>query len=62
MAARRSRIKPELMEALQMLKFSVKKGRGLDFTTGLGWEAELDELAVPEGLQELEPPGPDIDI
>ena len=44
MAARRSRIKPELMEALQMLKFSVKKGRGLDFTTGLGWEAELDEL------------------
>jgi hypothetical protein len=25
-------------------------------------QAELDELAVPEGLQELEPPGPDIDI
>ena len=44
MAARRSHIKPELMEALQMLKFSVKKGWGLDFTTGLGWEVELDEL------------------
>ena len=44
MATRRSRIKPELMEALQMLKFSVKKGRGLDFTAGLGWEDELVDL------------------
>ncbi|KAJ6456521.1 hypothetical protein C8R45DRAFT_795205, partial [Mycena sanguinolenta] len=28
---RRSRIAPDLMEAPQMLKFSVKKGRGLNF-------------------------------
>lgn len=32
------------MEALQMLKFSVKKGRGLDFTAGTGKEAELSIL------------------
>jgi hypothetical protein len=32
------------MEALQMLKFSVKRGRGLDFTAGLSWEMELEEL------------------
>jgi len=46
MAARRSRISPELMRALQMLKFSVKQGRGLDFTNGLNWEDELNELEI----------------
>ncbi|KAJ7472383.1 hypothetical protein B0H11DRAFT_1729332, partial [Mycena galericulata] len=34
-------IGPELMEALQMLKFSIKKGRGLNFTAGTSREAEL---------------------
>ncbi|KAJ6462897.1 hypothetical protein C8R45DRAFT_841346 [Mycena sanguinolenta] len=29
------------MEALQMLKFSIKKGRRLDFTAGISREAEL---------------------
>jgi hypothetical protein len=46
MAARRSRISSELMRALQMLKFSVKQGRGLDFTNGLNWEDELNELEI----------------
>jgi hypothetical protein len=32
------------MEALQMLKFSVNKGRGLDFTAGMGKIVELDEM------------------
>ncbi|KAJ6451755.1 hypothetical protein C8R45DRAFT_848187, partial [Mycena sanguinolenta] len=38
---RRNNAAPELMEALQMLKFSIKKGRGLDFTAGISREAEL---------------------
>lgn len=52
MSARRNRITPELMEALQMLKFSVQKGRGLNFTEGLDKESEINELekmATDEG-------------
>ena len=46
-------ILPELMEALQMLKFSVQKGRGLSFTEGWDKESELRELeklASDEGM------------
>jgi len=58
MSARRSRIKEDLMEALQMLKFSLNNGCELDFTAGSGRQAELEELeeldridtAVPEDL------------
>ena len=32
------------MEALQILKFSVRQGRGLNFTVGWGWDDELQEL------------------
>ena len=32
------------MQALQLLKFSVKQGRGLDFTNGFDWTDELTEL------------------
>lgn len=47
MAARRSRIGPELMEALQLLKFSSKQGRGiLSFTSGLDWADEMGELEL----------------
>ena len=42
--ARRNRIGPELMEALQMLKYSLKKGRGLDFTSGTSRDDELEQL------------------
>ena len=36
-----NRIKPELMEALQLLKFLAKHGHGpLDFTTGEFWDEE----------------------
>ena len=42
--ARRNRLSPELMEALQMLKFSFKRGRCLDFTAGTSRDAELEEL------------------
>jgi hypothetical protein len=44
MRARRNRISAELMEALQLLKFRVRQGRGLDFTAGFSWEDELQDL------------------
>ena len=49
MTARRSRISPELMEALQILKFSVHQGHGLNFMEGWGWD---DELQVLEELMD----------
>jgi hypothetical protein len=57
MTLRRSRIGPDLMEALQMLKFSLRNdGRCLDFTIGTTKEEELealememrDELGIPD--------------
>jgi len=58
MSARRNRIKYDLMEALQMLKFSINHDNQLTFTAGLGREAELHALErldhldshVPEDL------------
>ena len=38
---RHNRIQPNLMEALQLLKFSAKHNRGpLNFTTGESWDEE----------------------
>jgi 8-oxo-dGTP pyrophosphatase MutT (NUDIX family) len=56
MTLRRSRIGPDLMEALQMLKFSLRIGRSLNFTAGTTKEEELEalememreELGIPE--------------
>ena len=42
MSARWNHISPELMEALQMLKFSVQKGQGLSFTEG--WDKGVREI------------------
>ena len=42
--ARHNRISPKLMEALQMLKYSVKKGHGLDFTADTKAEEEEEML------------------
>lgn len=47
--ARRNRIAPELMEALQMLKFTIKQARELNFTAGT---AKEDEIQWLEGLME----------
>lgn len=52
MSPRRSRISAKLMEALQLLKFSIKQGRGLDFTAGLGWDAEAEELVALTEIRE----------
>ena len=42
--ARRNRISPELMEALQMLSLQCRKGKGLNFTVGTTRSAEISEL------------------
>ena len=53
MTARRSRISPELMEALQLLKFSLRHGHHLDFSAGTSWD---DELAAIEAVHDLNMP------
>ena len=58
-SARCSRITPELMEALQVLKFHVKQGNSLDFTKRTSVEIEIEELivdserarAIPEDIE-----------
>jgi hAT family C-terminal dimerisation region len=54
MSARRNRISGELMEQLQILKFSIKKGRPLNFTAGMNWK---DELQTFEYLACTDPAG-----
>ena len=59
------------MEALQILKFSIRKGRPLKFTEGMSWDEELKEFELnariaPPGDAEaygrsLEEPGIDSD-
>ena len=44
MTDRRNNISPELMEALQVLKYSVKRGRPLDFISHYSWKERMDEL------------------
>jgi hAT family C-terminal dimerisation region len=51
MSAHRNRIKYDLMEALQMLKFSINRGKELNFTAGLGRQ---DELCALENLDHLD--------
>lgn len=49
MSDRRSNIDRVLMEMLQVLKFSVRQGRGISFTTGLTEsEIEVHLLAAAE--------------
>ena len=57
MTPRRNRISPELMESLQLLKFSFKKGQRLNITIGTGEDDVLREMetlaagVVPEDLR-----------
>lgn len=53
---RRSHILPELMEGLQLLKYSVKHGRSLNFTAGNSWD---DERAAMEKLMEIDGDAPE---
>ena len=42
------------MEALQLLKFSTKQGRGLSFTKGLDKDEELTKLVEKEEAEAVE--------
>ena len=44
------------MEGLQMLKYSVKQGRSLNFTVGSSWD---DERAAMEKLMEIDSDAPE---
>ena len=44
--AHRNKISPELMEALQILKYSVKYGCLLDVMLHHSWKERMDELEV----------------
>lgn len=46
--ARRSHIDPDLMEALQLLKYHVRKGESLSFTEGLGRNEEETDLNLEQ--------------
>ena len=52
--ARRNSLSPRTVEALQILKYSAKKGRGLDFGDDLGRDEELAELEKTEEGQCVE--------
>ncbi|PCH37378.1 hypothetical protein WOLCODRAFT_84330, partial [Wolfiporia cocos MD-104 SS10] len=52
---RRNRLSPEMMEALQMLKYSTKKRRDvLNFTSGLRKETELEQMENEQRSQMVE--------
>ena len=50
--ARRNRLKPNIMEATQILKFQARNMRELNFTEGL---EEKDEIAELEGVEMARP-------
>lgn len=52
--ARRNSLSPQLMEALQLLKFSTKQGRGVSFTKGLDKDEELTKLVEEEEAEAVE--------
>ena len=57
---RRNKISPELMEELQMLKYSLKKGRPISFTQGTSKEEEtkyLEELFAENSRVPEDPTG-----
>jgi hypothetical protein len=46
------------MEALEMLKFSIKQGRGMNFTEGTSMEARLTHLEAETERNGLVPEDP----
>jgi hypothetical protein len=52
--ARRNSLSPDIMEALQLLKYSSKQGRGISFTKGLNQAEELTELMEKEEAEPVE--------
>ena len=54
MSARRNALGPNLVEALQLLKFATKQGRELSFTEGLEKSIQVAELERIENGQLVE--------
>jgi hAT family protein len=52
--ARRNALSPHLVEALQLLKYATKQGRGMDFNEGLKAANELAELEKREEMMPVE--------
>jgi hypothetical protein len=52
--ARRNSLSPQLVEALQLLKFSTKQSRGMNFTQGWKKEDEIANLVRREEEQPVE--------
>jgi hypothetical protein len=49
--ARRNQLSSKLVETLQLLKFSAKKGRQLTFTSGLDRDEETRQLEEKEAAE-----------
>ena len=52
--ARRNALSPQLVEALQLLKYTTKQGRGMSFVEGLEETQELAELEMREKEESIE--------
>jgi hypothetical protein len=52
MVPRRNHINMDLMEALQILKFSIRQDINLSFTDRFHWDEEVAELEALERMQE----------
>ncbi len=52
--ARRNKLSPKLVEALQVLKFEAKHNKVLNFTVGLDQDEEMAELEAIEKTQPVE--------
>jgi hAT family C-terminal dimerisation region len=52
--ARRSQLTSQLVETLQLLKFSAKKDRQLTFTSGLDKDEEMRQLEEKEAAEQPE--------
>jgi hAT family C-terminal dimerisation region len=53
MAPQRRHISPKLMESLQMMKYSIWKGRPLNFTQGMRWNDELIEFEFAARMEPI---------
>ncbi len=52
--ARRNSLGPPLVEALQLLKYTAKQGRGISFIEGLDKDEEIADLEKREAGQSVE--------
>lgn len=52
--ARRNRLTPKIMEAIQILKFQAKHKRELSFTEGLNEQEDLEDLEEAEAAKPAE--------